>query len=67
MREGELLVDVLYLSIDAAMRIWINGVRTYIDGVQIGDVMPAQGIARIVASRDAKFSAGDLVLSFLRW
>lgn len=41
LKANEVLVQTLYLSIDAAMRVWITGQRTYIDGVKPGDIMPA--------------------------
>ena len=67
LKENELLVRVQYISIDAAMRVWINGARTYIDGVKPGDVMPAQSVGVVLASRNRNFEAGDQVLGFLRW
>ena len=40
-REGEVLIQVLYVSIDPAMRHWMNEGRSYTEPVQIGDVMRA--------------------------
>lgn len=34
-----MLVRVLYISCDAAMRVWISGAKTYVDPVLPGDVM----------------------------
>jgi NADPH-dependent curcumin reductase CurA len=59
--EGEVLAEVLYLSLDPAMRGWMNEGRSYIPPVKIGEVMRAGGIARVVASKAPGFAEGDLV------
>jgi len=59
--DGEFLVQVLYLSIDPAMRGWMNAGRSYIRPVGIGDVMRAGAIGRVVASRHPGFAVGDHV------
>ncbi len=56
---GEVLVKVLYLSLDPAMRGWMNEGRSYIPPVKIGEVMRAGGVGRVLASNDPAFSAGD--------
>src|SRR5271166_913860 len=60
-KEGELLVQVLYISLDPAMRIWINDVRSYMPPVAIGEVMRALGVGRVTASRNPRFAVGDQV------
>ena len=60
--EGEFLAEVLYLSLDPAMRGWINEGKSYIDPVGIGDVMRAGGVARVIESRNPAFAVGDHVL-----
>jgi NADPH-dependent curcumin reductase CurA len=59
--DGEFLVRVEYLSIDPAMRTWMNAGRSYVPPVEIGAVMRAAGIARVVESRHADFAVGDEV------
>jgi NADPH-dependent curcumin reductase len=59
---GEVLVEVLYLSIDPAMRGWLNEARSYIRPVAIGEVMRAQGVGRVVRSQDPSLAVGDLVV-----
>lgn len=59
--EGEVLVKVLYLSLDPAMRGWMNEGRSYIPPVQIGEVMRATGVGQVVASADPSFTTGDFV------
>jgi NADPH-dependent curcumin reductase CurA len=59
--EGGVLVKTLALSLDPAMRGWMNEGKSYIAPVGIGEVMRAGGIAQVIASRHAGFSNGDLV------
>lgn len=58
---GEVLIKVQYISLDPAMRGWMNEGRSYIRPVGIGEVMRAGGIGRVIASNDAKISVGDTV------
>ena len=59
--EGEVLVEVLYCSLDPAMRTWLNAGRSYIPPVGIGEVMRAAGIGRVATSKAAGFAEGDIV------
>jgi NADPH-dependent curcumin reductase CurA len=60
-KDGEILVKVLYLSLDPAMRGWMNEGKSYIRPVAIGEVMRAGGIGRVLASKSPKFAVGDFV------
>ncbi len=60
-KEGELLIKVLYISLDPAMRMWINDVRSYMPPVGIGEVMRALGLGIVTASRNPRFAVGDHV------
>lgn len=59
--EGGLVVKVLALSLDPAMRGWMNEGRSYIPPVGLGEVMRAGGIGVVVASRHPGFKVGDKV------
>ena len=59
--EGEVLVRTTYLSLDPAMRGWMNEGKSYIRPVAIGEVMRAGGIGEVVASRSPRFTVGDHV------
>ena len=59
--EGEFLVEVQYLSLDPAMRTWMNPGRSYVPPVGIGEVMRAGGIGKVVESRHPGFTAGQSV------
>src|SRR5215510_14057434 len=58
---GEVLVRVLYLSLDPAMRGWMNEGRSYVPPVGLGEVMRAGGVGRVVESNDPSLSIGDHV------
>jgi NADPH-dependent curcumin reductase CurA len=53
--EGEVLVKIAYLSLDPAMRGWMNDVKSYIPPVQIGEVMRAGGVGEVLESRHPGF------------
>src|SRR5580658_2657373 len=59
--EGQFLVCVLYISLDPAMRGWMNEGRSYVPPVGIGEVMRAGGVGRVIDSRSPDFSVGDHV------
>ncbi|WP_369231766.1 NADP-dependent oxidoreductase [Streptomyces sp. R21] len=59
--DGEFLVRVRYLSIDPAMRGWMNAGRSYIRPVEIGEVMRAGAVGEVTASRHPGFAVGDQV------
>jgi NADPH-dependent curcumin reductase len=59
--DGEVLVKTQYLSLDPAMRGWMNDAKSYIRPVAIGEVMRAGGIGEVVASKSPKFAVGDIV------
>ena len=63
--EGGVLVKTLSLSLDPAMRGWMNEGKSYIPPVEIGAVMRAGGVGRVVASRNPAFAAGDTVYGTL--
>src|SRR6516162_1915502 len=58
---GEVLVEVEYLSLDPAMRGWMNAGRSYVPPVGIGEVMRAGGLGRVVESRHPDYGVGERV------
>ncbi|MDQ3028153.1 MAG: NADP-dependent oxidoreductase [Pseudomonadota bacterium] len=60
-KDGELLVQVQYISLDPAMRGWMNDAKSYIRPVAIGEVMRAGAAGKVVKSRHEKFKEGDVV------
>ncbi len=60
-QSGEMLVKVEYLSLDPAMRGWMNDAKSYIAPVALNDVMRAGGVGQVIESKHPKFAAGDYV------
>ena len=65
--EGEVLVRMLWGSVDPYQRGRMNDARSYAAPLQIGEVMTSQSVGEVVATRDRRFSAGDLVVGQLGW
>ena len=63
--EGGVLVRSTHLSLDPAMRGWMNEGKSYIAPVGIGEVMRAGGVGVVVASKNPAFAVGDQVSATL--
>jgi NADPH-dependent curcumin reductase CurA len=63
--DGEVLVKVLYISLDPAMRGWMNEGVSYVPPVELGDVMRALVAGEVVESKSDAFSPGDKVVGVL--
>jgi NADPH-dependent curcumin reductase CurA len=63
--EGEVLIQQHYISLDPAMRGWMNDSKSYIEPIQIGDVMRAGSIGRVIKSNNnPTFKVGDCLTSW---
>lgn len=62
---GEVRVRARYISLDPAMRGWMNARRSYIRPVEVGAVMRAAAIGQVVLSRHHHFAIGDTVIGML--
>ena len=60
-KEGQILVKNQYLSLDPAMRGWMNEGKSYIPPVGLGEVMRALGVGQVIASSHPDFAVGDYV------
>jgi NADPH-dependent curcumin reductase len=67
LREGELLVRNEFLSVDPAMRGWVNAAANYSDPVGIGEVMRSFAAGTVTASRHPHYMIGDRVMGMLGW
>jgi NADPH-dependent curcumin reductase CurA len=65
-KDGEALLRVRYISLDAANRAWMHG-ATYRSAVEANTVMAGGGIAEVVVSKAPGFAAGDLVWADTGW
>ncbi|KAL1739662.1 chaperonin 10-like protein, partial [Schizophyllum fasciatum] len=65
---GEVLVKTTWLSLDPAMRGWLNDKRSYLPPVQIGETMRSGGLAVVVkAGEGVKLAVGDSVQCSPGW
>ncbi|MEB0203947.1 NADP-dependent oxidoreductase [Pseudomonas sp. CCC3.1] len=60
-RDGQIVVKNEYLSLDPAMRGWMNEGKSYIPPVGLGEVMRALGVGKVIASKHPGFAVGDCV------
>ena len=58
-KDGEVLVRTHYISLDPAMRGWMNDARSYIAPVKLGDVMRAGAVGEVIASHHPGYKPGD--------
>src|SRR3979409_2424078 len=65
-KEGEVLLRVRYISLDAANRAWMHG-ATYRAAVEANTVMAGGGIAEVVSSKSPGLSPGDIVFGDTGW
>lgn len=62
LKDGEVLIENHYVSLDPAMRGWMNDNKSYIPPVQLGEVMRAGSIGKIVKSNNhPKYKVGDVL------
>jgi len=64
---GEVRVRNVFVSVDPYMRSRMTGVRTYVPGYELGDVVEGGAVGRVASSGDDRFAEGDWVLSMLGW
>ncbi|CCM00107.1 uncharacterized protein FIBRA_02134 [Fibroporia radiculosa] len=65
---GQVLIQIHYLSLDPAMRGWLNDRRSYVPPVQIGETMRASGLGVVVdVGEGSTLARGDLVSGTLGW
>jgi len=63
--DGEVLIKILYISLDPAMRGWMNEGRSYIAPVGINEVMRALAAGRVVKSNNPDLAVGEYVTGLL--
>lgn len=65
--ENQILVKVLWLSLDPYMRGRMNDMKSYVDPLQIGDVMTGESTGVVLKSNSEKFKVGDYVAAHAGW
>ncbi|HEU4942217.1 MAG TPA: NADP-dependent oxidoreductase, partial [Gaiellaceae bacterium] len=64
---GEVLVRILWVSVDPYQRGRMSETRSYSKSLELGDVITSQAVGEVVESRDGRFGVGDLALGQLGW
>lgn len=64
---AQVLVENLMVSFDPAMRGWLADRKSYSPPVQLGEVMRASGVGRVLRSEDPRYPEGALVEGLLGW
>jgi NADPH-dependent curcumin reductase CurA len=67
LQDGEVLVQNIFLSLDPYMRGRMNDVKSYIQPMELGDVMVGSTIGVVVASKNPDFREHDTVLGYFGW
>ena len=67
LKDGEILMQTVFLSLDPYMRGRMSEGPSYAASTGLNDVMIGGTVSRVIASRNAKFKEGDLVLSYSGW
>ncbi|WP_020501106.1 NADP-dependent oxidoreductase [Sciscionella marina] len=67
LEDGQILVRNEFISLDPAMRGWMNEGRSYAPPFQVGKAMWGGAVGEVLESRSEKFAAGDHVLHGLGW
>ena len=65
--QGEVLVKNLWLSLDPYMRGRMSDAKSYVKGVELGEVMVGQTVGEVVESKHPEFKPGEKVLTQLGW
>jgi NADPH-dependent curcumin reductase CurA len=67
LKEGDVLVEQQYLSIDPTNRIWMDEKPSYLPPIPLGEVMRGITGGKVISSRSPDFSVGDLVVGMGGW
>lgn len=67
LKDGELLIQTLWLSLDPYMRGRMNEVASYAPSAPLNSVMVGGTVGRVIASRNPNYKIGDLVSAYSGW
>jgi hypothetical protein len=65
--DGEVLVEVHYMSLDPYMRGRMDDAKSYVSPVPLGSTMEGGAVGQVVASNAADYAVGDYVFGMLGW
>jgi len=64
---GESLIRVLYVSVDAYLRLRMSGADALGRSIDIGETMAGEAIGRVAESNDPRLAVGDVVEGMFGW
>lgn len=67
LEEGQILIKVIWLSLDPYMRGRMNDMKSYAKPLDIGEVMTGESAGVVVDSRSEKFKVGDYLTAHMGW
>ena len=67
LEEDQVLIKVVWLSLDPYMRGRMNDMKSYVASLEIGDVMSGESTGIVVESKSDKYSVGDRVAAHMGW
>ncbi len=67
LQDGQILIKVLWLSLDPYMRGRMNDVKSYAKPVEIGEIMVGESAGVVIESRSHKYQVGDYVTAHMGW
>ncbi len=65
--ENQVLIKVCWLSLDPYMRGRMNDVKSYVEPMQVGDVMTGESTGVVIKSTSEKYAVGDTVAAHMGW
>jgi NADPH-dependent curcumin reductase CurA len=66
-KDGEMLIQTLWLSLDPYMRPRMNDIKGYMDPLAIGDVIVGESVGRVIECKTDRYKVGDIVTCFTGW
>lgn len=67
LQDDQILIKVLWLSLDPYMRGRMNDTKSYAEPTKIGEVMPGESAGVVVSSKSDKYQVGDYVTAYTGW
>lgn len=67
LKEGEVLLEAMYFSVDPYMRGRMNDAKSYVPPFQLNQPLAGAGIAKVISSKWGQLSPGDVVSGSLPW
>ena len=65
--DGEVRMRNLYISLDPAIRGWMDDTPNYIEPITLGDAVRASVLGRVVESKSDDFAVGDVAMTMGGW